>query len=58
MKNRVTPILNPGKWKHGLTPAVPWWLNVDPYSFGSVASNARRVMGRGESCEQIGGAKL
>ena len=21
----------PGKWKHGLKPAVPWWFNFDPY---------------------------
>ena len=21
----------PGKWKHGLKPAVPWLLNFDPY---------------------------
>ena len=20
----------PGKWKHGLKPAVPWWFNFDP----------------------------
>ena len=27
------PNWNPGKWKHGLKPAVPWWLNFDPYPF-------------------------
>ena len=26
-----TPKWNPGKWKHGPKPAVPWWLNFDPY---------------------------
>ena len=26
------PKWNPGKWKHGLQPAV-FWLNFDPYSF-------------------------
>ena len=29
-KNRY-PKWNPGKWKHGLKPAVPWWISVDPY---------------------------
>ena len=32
-KNRY-PTWNPGKWKHGLKPAVPWWswwFNFDPY---------------------------
>ena len=23
------PKWNPGKWKHGLKPAVPWWCNFD-----------------------------
>ena len=31
------PKWNPGKWKHGLKRAVPWWLNFDPYS------NRRRI---------------
>ena len=22
---------NPGKWKHGLKPVVPWWFNFDSY---------------------------
>ena len=26
--------LNPGKWKHGPKPAVPWRLNFDPCPFG------------------------
>ena len=26
------PKWNPGKWKHGLKPAVPWCLNFDPCS--------------------------
>ena len=30
VKNR-NPKWNPGKGKHGLKPAVPWWLNFDPY---------------------------
>ena len=25
------PKWNPGKWKHGLKSAVPWWFNFDPY---------------------------
>ena len=25
------PKWNPGKWKHGLKPAVSWWFNFDPY---------------------------
>ena len=25
----------PGKWKHGLKPAVPSWFNFDPYPFES-----------------------
>ena len=25
------PKWNPGKWNQGLKPAVPWWLNFDPY---------------------------
>ena len=28
---KVYPKWNPGKWKHGLNPAVPWWFNFDPY---------------------------
>ena len=31
-KNRY-PKWNPGKWKHGLKPAVPWWFNFDPYPY-------------------------
>ena len=27
------PKWNPGKWKHGLKPAVPWWFHFDPYPF-------------------------
>ena len=30
VKNRY-PKSNPGKWKHGLKPAVPWLFNFDPY---------------------------
>ena len=30
VKNRY-PKLIPGKWKHGLKPAVPCWSNFDPY---------------------------
>ena len=30
VKNRY-PKWNPGKWKHGLKAAVPWWFNFDPY---------------------------
>ena len=30
VKNRY-PKWNPGKWKHGLEPAVPWWFIFDPY---------------------------
>ena len=33
VKNRY-PKWNPGKWKHGLTPAVPWWFSFDPYPHG------------------------
>ena len=29
VKNRY-PKWNPGKWKHGPKPAVPWWFNFDP----------------------------
>ena len=29
VKNRY-PKWNPGKWKHGLEPAVPWWFYFDP----------------------------
>ena len=29
VKNRY-PKWNPGKWKHGLKSAVPWWFNFDP----------------------------
>ena len=25
------PKWNPGKWKHGQKPAVPWWFSFDPY---------------------------
>ena len=24
------PKWNPGTWKHGLEPVVPWWFNFDP----------------------------
>ena len=30
VKNRH-PKWNPGKWKQGLKPAVPWWFRFDPY---------------------------
>ena len=31
---KVFPKWNPGKWKHGLNPAVPWYfINFDPNSF-------------------------
>ena len=26
------PKRNPGKWNHGLKPAVSWWFSFDPYS--------------------------
>ena len=29
VKNRY-PKWNPGKWKHGPTPVVPWWFNFEP----------------------------
>ena len=32
VKNRY-PKSSPCKWKHGLKPAVPWWLNLDPYPY-------------------------
>ena len=34
IKNRY-PKWNPSKWKHGPKPAVPWWLNFDPYPYRS-----------------------
>ena len=30
VKNR-NPKWNPGKWKQGQKPPVPWWLYLDPY---------------------------
>ena len=32
VKNRY-PKWNPGTWKHGPKPAVPWLLNFEPYPF-------------------------
>ena len=34
VKNRVTPKWKPGKYKHGLKPAVLWECNFDPHLFG------------------------
>ena len=48
VKNRY-PKWNPGKWKHGPKPAVPWWLNFDPYPFGrqlSPSSSPQLVAGQ------------
>ena len=33
------PTWNPGKRKHGLKPAVPWWFNFDPYPRVNKTSN-------------------
>ena len=33
VKNRATSKWNPGKWKHGVKPAVPWWFHFDPYPY-------------------------
>ena len=30
------PKWNPGKWKHGLKPAVPWWFNFDPHPAATI----------------------
>ena len=27
----VGPKIEPGKWKHGPKPVVPWWFNLDPH---------------------------
>ena len=27
---KICPKWNPGKWKHGLKPAIPWWFHFDP----------------------------
>ena len=45
VKNRVTPKWNPGEWKHGLKPAVPWWLNFDSYP------NKDRGHGPSQKCQ-------
>ena len=40
VKNRY-PKLDSVKWKHGLKPAVPWWLNFDPYPYYPTPSEQR-----------------
>ena len=35
VKHRVTPKWGPGKWKHGLKPAVSW-IDFDPYPNGKL----------------------
>ena len=38
---KVYPTWNPGKWKHGLNPAVFWLLNFDRYPDDEAASHER-----------------
>ena len=42
--NRVTPKWNPGKWKHGLKPAVPWWFYLDPYPHANMGGEDLLVL--------------
>ena len=39
---KKTPKMNPGKWKHGLQPAVPWF-NCDPHPNGEHRQNERTI---------------
>ena len=32
VKNKYSKC-NPGKWKHGIKPAVAWWYNANPYTY-------------------------
>ena len=41
IKNRY-PKWNPGKWKHGLKPGLPWWFNFDPYPYLLQATSEQR----------------
>ena len=38
VKNRYLK-WNPGKWRHGPKPAVPWWFNFDPYPNGCASKH-------------------
>ena len=38
VKNRYTK-WDPGKWKHGRKPAVPWWFDFDPYRMVLASQN-------------------
>ena len=44
---KVYPKWNPGKWKHGLNPAVPRWFNFDPFPLYLPAKFS--IDGRGRS---------
>ena len=35
----------PGKWKHGLKPAVPWWFHFDPYPHENGKGRDRSQLG-------------
>ena len=40
-----------GKWSQGLKPAVPWWLNFDPYpsgTFSQAGSVSDALVGQGK----------
>ena len=58
VENRY-PKWNPGRWKHGLKPAVVWWFHFDPYpdeKRGGYQLQLTRHIHRGpllEGCRQI-----
>ena len=56
VKNQY-PKWNPGKWKHGLKPVVPWWFYFDPYPFWPKRGQANSTFDSKAEAERRHGAK-
>ena len=42
VSQKMYPKWNPGNWKRGPKPAVPWWFNFDPYPCSYLLRNAHQ----------------